>query len=654
MSERLQAATNHEKIEQLEDIALYVRTKALESIVNANNGHIGGNLSSVELLTTLYFGGQFNFDPDNTKNENRDRVLIRGHEGPLRYTIFSLLGYIDPEELKAYRSLGSRLQGHEDMHETPGVDITPSGSLGMLLSYGVGSAIANKDRGLESRTIVFLGDGEEQEGNVSEAARHAGTLGLDNLICIIDKNSKQLSRPTADSDGNSDLGKIWEGYGWNVLKINNGHDIEEITKVYENLQHVDLPTVVIANTVKGFGVDGAADHFSGYHTLSAASDKSVVLGSLDALQNDLTERDLNHDNIARLALSVVNRPDRDTTFIRSREDKPQLYDIRTTAGAVNLEEAQHNYMMELKRRILEGDGREDFYFITPDLLRSDIVEEGEFKKFSHYIDTGIREQHAIAMSHGISVENPAARIYVCYGDAFAYRALDQINAAATSHSNIMIVGENSGLFQGQNGKTHQSVGQSSALMSIPELEFYEPADAIDLHNVYSQLLTDNKGVSYVRFHRGTVNIDREAKDADNTDAYFVHKSDHEPDIVIASSGFTVDGSVRAARQMEMDYGINANVINVVNHKRIGNKIIELTENEAPIITVYNGNPKTLTHAVSTAILENGNVPRPSFIAGHGFESGTTGKVDELFRHFGLDETGIINFTMESLTKWRKK
>ena len=183
---------NNQRINELKQISDYVRTTALGTILNANNGHVGGNLSSVELLVGLYFGGLFKFDPNNSKNENRDRVLIRGHEGPLRYTIFSLLGYINPDELKGYRQLGSRLQGHEDMFFVPGVDITPSGSLGMVLSYGVGSAIANKDKNIDSKTIVFLGDGEEQEGNISEAARHAANLNLSNLICILDKNGKQV------------------------------------------------------------------------------------------------------------------------------------------------------------------------------------------------------------------------------------------------------------------------------------------------------------------------------------------------------------------------------------------------------------------------------------------------------------------------------
>ena len=270
---------NKERLKLLKELSNFIRATSLEVIINARSGHIGGNLSSVELLTALYFSGIFKFDPNNPKNENRDRVLIRGHEGPLRYTIFSLLGYINYEELQTYRKLGSRLQGHEDMYETPGVDITPSGSLGMLLSYGVGSAIANKDKKTNNKTIVFLGDGEEQEGNISEAARHAASLKLDNLICILDKNGKQLSRPTNYSDGKSDIKKIWQGYGWDVIEIENGNNIEEVVETYKKLNNIKHPTLIIAHTVKGLGVEGALEHFSGYHTLSSAPNKKIVIDS---------------------------------------------------------------------------------------------------------------------------------------------------------------------------------------------------------------------------------------------------------------------------------------------------------------------------------------------------------------------------------------
>ena len=464
---------SEEKIEELKRMSKYIRTTALETILEAYNGHIGGNLSSVELLTALYFGGNFNFDPMDSKNENRDRVLIRGHEGPLRYTIFSLLGYIDHDELKTYRSLGSRLQGHEDMFETPGVDITPSGSLGMLLSYGVGSCISNKNKGIKARTVVFLGDGEEQEGNVSEAARNAASLGLDNLICILDQNQKQLSRPTDYSDGKSDVKKIWEGYGWDVLEIENGNDIEQVLNTYSKLSNIKKPTFVLAHTTKGLGVIGAEKHFSGYHTLSAAKDKKVVIDSYKKMKEELKTDGIDYTTTSKMAKQFVSKPQK--SIKQNININDQIYNIKINKSGINMDDAKEQYILELKRRIEHIGNKEPFYFITPDLLRSDIVEEVGFNNFCHYIDTGIREQHAIAMSHGISVENPNARIYVCYGDAFVYRALDQINAATTGKSNIAIVGENSGIFQGQNGKTHQSVGQPSALMSIPELKFYEPA-----------------------------------------------------------------------------------------------------------------------------------------------------------------------------------
>jgi transketolase len=216
------AMKDQREVQELEVVCNEVCRLAFETVLDAQSGHIGGPSSSTELMVCLYFGGILRFDPANPRNPYRDRVLVRGHLGPLRYSLFSLLGWIDKNELGTYRTLGSRLQGHEAMELCPGVDITPSGSLGMLLSYGAGAAVALRNRGFQSTTYVFLGDGEEQEGNVSEAARHAVSLDLTNLVCIMDQNCKQLSRPTSDVD-RADIRKVWEGYGWDVKEVRNGH-----------------------------------------------------------------------------------------------------------------------------------------------------------------------------------------------------------------------------------------------------------------------------------------------------------------------------------------------------------------------------------------------------------------------------------------------
>lgn len=628
--------TEKERLEKLKKLANYIRTTAFETILNANNGHLGGNMSSVELLTALYFGGIFNFEPENSKNPNRDRVLIRGHEGPLRYTIFSLLNYIDKEELNAYRTFGSRLQGHEDMKITPGVDITPSGSLGMLLSYGVGSAIANKDKKIDSKTIVFLGDGEEQEGNVEEAARHATTLDIDNLICILDKNQKQLSRPTEESDGH-DIRKIWEGYGWNVLEIENGNDIEQVLEVYKQLTNIKYPTMVIANTTKGYGIKGAKEHYSGYHTLSSAPDKSKIVECYKKMKEYINNESMSFEIISKYAQDMVARPK--ITIPEHKEILSSVFDISTSISNISPQVAHENYFRELRNRV--GDNNSLYmYYITPDLYRKPEVEELGYEKFMHFIDTGIREQHAIAMSHGISVENPDARICLCFGEAFIYRALDQINAAAMGESNMTILGVWPGIQGAQNGRTHQTVSQPIALMGIPELNFYEPADAIDLYNIFSIVFKENKGINYIRLSKESISLERNKSDKYNIGAYFVHQTSEHPDLLMISSGFTLQNCVEAAKKLEIEHNIMANVINVVSPKKFSQFAPFFITNDAPIIMVYNGSPQVLSQYVANSIISDPDIPRPRAFLSHGFEVGTTGKMNDLINYYGFDVESI--------------
>jgi transketolase len=264
-----------DKVKVLEAISAEVRRSVFETILHAQSGHLGASSSSVELMVSLYFGGILNYDQTNPKNPDRDRVLIRGHVGPLRYRIFSLIGWIPEEELMTYRQLGSKLQGHESMDLVPGVDITPSGSLGMVLSYGAGSALAAKAMHKNFKTYVFLGDGEEQEGNVSEAARHISNMNLDNIVVILDKNKKQLSGPTLRVDSGGDVRKIWECYGWNVVEIKNGNSIPNILDTFANIKYIKRPTLVIANTTKGLGIIGAEENFCGYHTISSCPTENL-------------------------------------------------------------------------------------------------------------------------------------------------------------------------------------------------------------------------------------------------------------------------------------------------------------------------------------------------------------------------------------------
>lgn len=640
------------KINDLEILASFLRKEALNIIKTADNWHVWWSLSSVELLTALYFWWLFRFDINNDKNPNRDRVLIRWHEWPIRYPIFALLWYIKKEELLTYRQLWSRLQWHEDMFDIPWVDITPSWSLWMLLSYWIWSAIENKKQWRNNKVIVFLGDWEEQEWNISEAARHWSWLWLDNLICIIDKNGKQLSRPTNCSDPNSNLEQIWKWYGWDVITINNWHDLNEILQVYKKLLHITKPTLVIAHTIKWYGVEWAEKHFSWYHTLSTIEDKNIISEAISKLNRQLSLNKNHSKKVIENSKNYVAEILSNEVQSKSKSINSEIFNIEYLGNSGdNLEKWQAEYFRELWKRILniiDKNNKSLLYIITPDLLRKDIVEKEDMQKYAHFIDVWIREQHAIAMAHWISVENPESRIYMCYGDAFLYRAMDQINSFAQWKSNMLISWENSWVFQWQNWKTHQSIGQPWSLIYMPDIKVYEPADVTDLFNVYSKVLQENKWLSYVRLHRWSVMIERNNSDKKSTDSYYVYYPDKEPKFNIIASWFMLQNAVEVAKELEVKYRTPTSVINVVNHKTLNNTLPNLIKNNSPILTVYNWNPSILSNSVSSAILENQDIPRPKIIFWHWFIEWTSWKVDDLIKFYKLDKDWILDISLNIL------
>ncbi len=493
---------------ELEDLCREVRLGAFKMIRKAESGHIGASSSSTELFTTLYFGGVLNYNPNNPFDKDRDIVLVRGHVGPLRYKIFSILGWIDKPELDTYRQMGSRLQGHESMELVPGVDITPSGSLGMLLSYGVGTALANKKQNKSARTYVFLGDGEEQEGNISEAARHATTLSLDNLICILDKNGKQLSHPTSDVDGGN-VEDIWKGYGWDVLRINDGHSISEIREVFEKARGIKKPVFIIANTLKGKGIEGSKENYCGYHTFSRCPTSKLD----SAIANT---------GAIKKAFSLPYRE-----FINTQNIQTELNIlIPIIKETMNLEEATDIYLPQVEKKITQ-ENKKNFYFMTADLDDTEHIKRYNFTESTRFIDVGIREQHLFSSAYGISLSDPTSRIWIHSGDAFLYRALDQLYSICQGKGKMIIIGERPGLSQGKNGSTHQSVGQPGALLTLPNLTFLEPADTVDLSNCYNYVFSKYPGPSYIRLHSGTI-APLPSEEQKNIENYIVNEGGSKP------------------------------------------------------------------------------------------------------------------------------
>lgn len=240
-------------VEELKSIAKTIRKDIVSMLTESCSGHPGGSLSAADILTTLYFG-EMNINPENPKDENRDRfVLSKGHAAPVLYSVLARKGYFPVEELNTLRKINTRLQGHPSMKCLPGVDMS-TGSLGQGISSAVGMALAGKVDKKDYRVYTLLGDGELEEGQVWEAAMSAAHYKLDNLTAFVDFNGLQIDGDITKVMNPSPIDKKFEAFGWNVLVI-DGHNIDEILDAIEKAKNFKgKPTVVVCNTVKGKGV----------------------------------------------------------------------------------------------------------------------------------------------------------------------------------------------------------------------------------------------------------------------------------------------------------------------------------------------------------------------------------------------------------------
>ncbi|MBE6872079.1 MAG: transketolase [Ruminococcaceae bacterium] len=268
--------------------ATQVRMDIIEAVYNAKSGHPGGSLSSADILTYLYFN-VLNIDPQNPKMENRDRfVLSKGHCSPLLYSVLAERGYFPREHVKTFRKIDSNLQGHPDMKNIPGVDMS-TGSLGQGVSTACGMALAAKLNKKDYRVYSLLGDGEIQEGQVWEAAMFASHYKLDNLCIVVDNNGLQIDGKIDDVMSPYPIDEKFAAFGWNVINI-DGHNFDEIEAAFAAAKTVSgKPTAIIAKTIKGKGVSFMEDKASWHGSApneeqynQAMSDLNEIMKGLEA------------------------------------------------------------------------------------------------------------------------------------------------------------------------------------------------------------------------------------------------------------------------------------------------------------------------------------------------------------------------------------
>lgn len=234
-------------------MARRLRRDVITMITTAGSGHPGGSLSAADIVAALYFR-VLRHNPDEPRWQDRDRfILSKGHAAPILYAALAESGYFPVAELATLRKLDSRLQGHAEAGLTPGVEMS-SGSLGMGLSYAIGTALAARLDSAGYRTYVLLSDGECEEGQTWEAVLSAAHFKLDNLTAIVDFNGMQLSGWTRDIMNLEPFVRKWRAFGWRAIDV-DGHDLNQILSALQKAKKTKgQPTVIIARTVKGKGV----------------------------------------------------------------------------------------------------------------------------------------------------------------------------------------------------------------------------------------------------------------------------------------------------------------------------------------------------------------------------------------------------------------
>lgn len=269
-------------MKELNKLAYKLRQDVVDMIVNGKGGHIGGDMSVMDTLVTLYFK-EMNISVDNFNTKDHDHfIMSKGHSVEALYAVLAEKGFFPIERvLKEFSQFGSMFIGHPN-NKLPGIEMN-SGALGHGLPVAVGMAIAERMNKSKNRVYVVMGDGELAEGSVWEGAMSGANYRLDNLCAIIDRNRLQISGSTEDVMALDDLHRKWDSFGWHVIDVDDGNDIEKLARAFEESRMVKgKPSVLIANTIKGKGSSVMENKAAWHHHVPSAEEYEQIKKDLAA------------------------------------------------------------------------------------------------------------------------------------------------------------------------------------------------------------------------------------------------------------------------------------------------------------------------------------------------------------------------------------
>jgi transketolase len=652
---RIDRATGHETrldAGQLSARAARMRALDLVSIHAAGSGHPGGTLSIMDVAAVLFLD-EVRYDPADPRWEGRDRVFFSaGHKAPAIYVSLVEAGYLSEEQAVTLRKFGSPCQGHPHAPVLPGIEVS-SGSLGQGLGIAVGCALAGRMAGASWRVYCVMGDGEQQEGSIWEAAMSAAHHRLDALCCIVDKNRLQIDGAVSAVMDVDPLADKYRAFGWNVLCV-DGHDIGQLREAFRAARETKgKPSVIIADTVKGKGVS-FMENQAGWHGVATKG-----LEQLDQALRDIGCPDFTPERARKLLAAAEGFQLRiDATL--ARELPRYAHDWRWNAGPdmkVEMVATRAGF-----GACLEKNGS-DPRIVTVHADISGSISIAEFEKkhperLDRVVSVGIAEQNMMSVAAGLALEGKIP-ITGTYGVFAAGRPWDQIRTTICyDRLNVKIAGAHGGVSVGADGATHQALEEISLMAVLPNMTLVVPADAVETERLARAAIFDVKGPAYIRYAReatpvvtseatplalGTANVIRyRGRKPSFRDAFETFLStkyaDEGEDLTIAACGPILCEAMRAAVILKEEFGLETRVLDVHTVKPLDGEALRRAVRETGVVLTCEEHQKGgFGNIVAGAVCGCETGGRPLAFDRIGIEDrfGESGKPWELMIRLGL-------------------
>jgi len=648
-------------IEALQQSANEMRGYDLIALCAAGSGPAGGTLSIMDITAALYLRVA-DHDPSHPSWPDRDRIIwSTGHKAPSLYLGLAFAGFCPVDDVALLRKLWSPYQGHPHWLKLPGVEVS-TGSLGQGLSIAVGIALAGKLNGKKYTTFCIMGDGEQQEGQVWEAAMEAGHFKLDNLVGIVDCNRLQIDGWVSDVMNVQPLEEKYRSFGWDVIRI-DGHNMEQIVKALETAKvGAGKPTVILAETVKGKGVSFMED-LAGWHGKAPSYDElTKALSELHLVDKLPYKRLLEtakfyQAEVDKQLNAKMPKFSRNYWWNASENMKAKMEPTRKGFGQSLAENGDDERVVCLGLDISGSITISDFYAAKPE-------------RKQRWISMGIAEQSATSAAAGLAKEGklPVLGTYATFAAA---RNLDQIRTSVCyGNFNVMIAGAHGGVSVGPDGATHQALEDLFAMCGLPNMAVVVPCDSVETRKATSYLLLKHAGPKYIRFAReatpvvtdehtpfqfGRANVIRlRGEDADFAAAFeTVLASQHEDekeDLSIIACGPMVPEAMRAAWILKKDFGLETRVINLHTLKPVDEAaILRAARETGVIVTAEEHQIGALAWRVSSVITETPllyGVPVITGAIGVKDRFGDSGAPWELIKEFEVSAEHIAKKAVE--------